>query len=389
MKQNARRAQGGPPGIFTDKGRVPNMNTSGKKLIIVLVACVGLSVGAGRMVAAGTFLSDTNSAIVSAAGPQIKFDSTVLDFGVATAGRVIEHNFVFTNTGDQTLEIKDVRPTCGCTVAGAWDSRVEPGKFGTIPIRFTPTENSREIFKTVIVLCNDPSQTNVILQIIGKIWEPIDVTPAIVRFSASSDCHTNQTKVVRIVNNLNQPLVLSEPECGDQAFKTLLKTVRPGKEFELQITMVPPLKPGSVTVPITLKTSSTNLPVIYIAAFATVQATVMATPPQITLAPGPLPSGVESKVTILNNRAKPLVLAEPTVNIVGVEVHLQEVQPGHQFFLTARFPAAFKISPGQSVRVQVKTSDPQFPVITVPVFQNRHLTEMLSTSESDQPSQKQ
>jgi hypothetical protein len=269
-----------------------------------------------------------------------------------------------------------------------WDSRVEPGKFGTIPIRFTPADDNREIFKTVIVLCNDPSQTNVILQIIGRIWKPIDVTPAMVRFSANSDCQTNQTKVVRIVNNLHQPLMLSEPECGDHAFKALLKTVRPGKEFELQISMVPPLKPGSVTVPITLKTSSTNLPVIYVTVFAAVQPVVVATPPQITLAPGPLPSGVESKVTILNNGAKPLVLSKPVVNMAGVELRLQEVQPGRQFVLTAHFPAGFKIPLDQNVQVQVKTSDPQFPVVTVPVVQNRHLVEMMSLTEHDQPSQK-
>ena len=365
------------------------MNTSRWELIVVAVAFAGLGIGEGRIVAAATSLSRTDRSTARAVGPRIEFDSTILDFGKAAAGRVIEHNFVFTNTGDQALEIQDVRPTCGCTIAGTWDRRVEPGKFGTIPIRFTPAYNDGEVSKTVIVDSNDPSRTNVILQIKGAIWEPIDVTPAFVMFGASSDCQTNQTRVVRIVNNLEQPLVLSKPECADRTFQTLIKTVQPGKEFELQITLVPPLKPGSVTVPITLETSSTNLPAINITAFVAVQPPIVATPPRITLSPGPLPPGAESKVTIQNSGTRPLVLSEPTVNIAGVVVRLQEVQPGRQFVLTASFPAGFQIQAGQSIQVRVKTNDPQLPIITVPVFQNQHLATVLNTAANDHPTQGQ
>jgi hypothetical protein len=99
--------------FFTDEDRLINMNMSGQKLIMVLIAFAGLRIGEGRIAAAETIVSSANRATVNVAGPHIKFDSTVLDFGAATVGRVIEHNFVFTNTGDQTLEIKDVRLHCG------------------------------------------------------------------------------------------------------------------------------------------------------------------------------------------------------------------------------------------------------------------------------------
>jgi hypothetical protein len=98
--------------FFTNEDRLTNMNTSGQKLIMVLIAFAGLSIGEGRMVAAETVVSSTNSVTVNVAGPHIKFDSTVLDFGAATVGRVIEHNFIFTNTGKQTLEIKDLGQPC-------------------------------------------------------------------------------------------------------------------------------------------------------------------------------------------------------------------------------------------------------------------------------------
>ena len=59
-------------------------------------------------------------AIISSAvgGPKIEFAEPKFDFGKVPAGEIIKHAFAFTNTGDQTLEIKDVRPSCGCTTAG-------------------------------------------------------------------------------------------------------------------------------------------------------------------------------------------------------------------------------------------------------------------------------
>lgn len=312
------------------------------------------------------------------AGPRLQFASTVLDFGKAAAGQVIEHDFVFTNTGDRVLEIKDVRPTCGCTIAGAWDRHVEPGRSGRIPIRFTPEYHDAEISKTVIVDDNDPAQTNVILRLIGRIWEPIEVTPAFVMFGASTDTPTNQAQSVRIVNRMDEPLVLSEPATGDRAFRATVKTVRPGREFEVQIAMTPPLRPGDLTVPITVKTSSTNLPVIHLTAFSKVLLPVTATPAHFELAPGPLAAGAQPEVIIENHGARALTLSDPTMNVPGGEVRLKELQAGRRFRLTAEFPAGFQAPHGQSVEVRVQTDDPAFPVVTVPVVQNERLAALLN-----------
>src|SRR5216684_573294 len=62
------------------------------------------------------------------ADPRIVVDQTTYDFGKVESGQLVKHDFVFTNTGAALLEISDVRPGCGCTTAGAWDKKVEPGK---------------------------------------------------------------------------------------------------------------------------------------------------------------------------------------------------------------------------------------------------------------------
>jgi hypothetical protein len=126
------------------------------------------------------------------------------------------------------------------------------------------------------------------------------------------------------------------------------------------------------------------MPTINIIAFATVQPEIMATPARIMLSPGPLRSNVESSVTIQNNRGEPLVLSEPVVNFPGVEVRLKETRPGRQFLLTANFPSGFKIQRGQDVQIRMKANDPKNPLITVPVYQSRHLADTLDAQTSSQ-----
>ena len=49
-------------------------------------------------------------------GPQITFSDPSKDLGTITQGEIVEHSFVFSNTGNQPLVISDVLVTCGCTV---------------------------------------------------------------------------------------------------------------------------------------------------------------------------------------------------------------------------------------------------------------------------------
>src|SRR5204862_5919739 len=115
-------------------------------------------------------------AAVQGPSPKIVFDTPIFDFGRARAGDPVKHTFVFTNTGDAALEITAVRPGCGCTTAGEWTKKVEPGKTGSIPIavNVAATWPAGAIIKVVHVDSNDRSQPQVQLQVKGMVWKPID-----------------------------------------------------------------------------------------------------------------------------------------------------------------------------------------------------------------------
>jgi hypothetical protein len=316
----------------------------------------------------------TTGAPPGGAGPKIQFAEIVYDFGKVSSGEVVKHTFVFTNIGTATLAIKDVRPGCGCTTAGTWDKEVEPGKTGSIPLQFNSANFGGTVMKQATVTCNDLSQSNLVLQIKGTVWKPIDVTPSMAVFNISSDAQTNDTKVVRIVSNLDQPLTLSDLQCTNSSFTAELKTVKEGKEFELRITAIPPFNSPSVIAPVTVKTSSTNMPLINVSAYVVVQQPVTVTPTQIILAPGPFTNAVKQVIVIRSTGTNALVLSDASVNVAGAAVRVEETQPGRSFNLTVDFPVGFQIKPGEKVELSAKSNHPKFALIKVPVFQPQPAT---------------
>lgn len=226
--------------------------------------------GVGVYLGFVAFLVSAQAVVVSEGAPKIQFTATVCDFGRVSAGEIVRADFVFTNAGSQTLEIKEVRPTCGCTTVGSWERQITPGKGGVIPLQLNTASYTGPLAKYVRVTCNDPTQPFINLQIKGVIWKAIEVTPTFVIFKIAPDVHSNEVRTVKIVNNLKEPLELSVPQVNSPSFRAEIVAVRPGREFDLQITPVTPLPVGNVHAAITIKTSETNLPVINITALAIV-----------------------------------------------------------------------------------------------------------------------
>jgi hypothetical protein len=308
------------------------------------------------------------AAVTNAPGPKIRFASPLYDFGRVRSGEPVKYTYIFTNAGDEMLILSNVQPQCGCTAAGEWSRQVEPGKTGSIPIQFNTMNYNGQVFKQVTVTCNDKSQPMLFLQLKGTIYKPLDVNPQLAVLNVSPDAEA-ASAVITITNNTDEPLTLSAPESNNKAFAAELKTNTPGKSYQLLVKTVPPLNTGGVQAQISMKTSWTNQPVLNVSVYANVQPSIVLIPSHITLPPGPLASAQAPQVTIQNNSTNLLSLSEPAVNVQGVETQLKENQPGRSFLVVATFPQGFELPPGQQVELTVKTSNPKYPVVKVPVTQ--------------------
>lgn len=302
-------------------------------------------------------------------GAKIKFEEPIFDFGKIKSGDVVKHTFVFTNTGDQPLELINVQPSCGCTTAGEWTRRVEPGQAGSLAVEFRSANFNGPTVKTVTVTSNDKAQPVVVLQVKGNIWKPVDLVPSFAVLNVPPDAGTAST-VVKLVNNTDEHVaIISAPESSHKSFAVTVRTNVPGKEFELEISTVPPLAPGNLQSQISVKTTSTNLPVATVTVWANVQAPMVIMPPRVTLPPAPLATRVLPTVTIQNNTTNTLKLSNAAVNVPGVDVTLQEIVPGRAFSITMAFPQGFTLPAGQEVALTVASNQEKNAPIRVPVTQ--------------------
>jgi hypothetical protein len=290
------------------------------------------------------------------------------DFGRIRSGEPVRCTYFFTNTGDATLVINSVQPQCGCTAAGDWSKRVEPGQTGIIPIQFNTTGYSSAVFKQVTVSCNVPGQNMLFLQLKGTIYKPFDFFPPQAVLNIPPDAESSST-VVTITNNTEEPLALFSPESNNRTFTAQLTTNAPGKGYQLTISAPPPLPTGSIQGMINIHTSWTNQPVITVIALANVQPAILVTPPFINLPPAPLVNAITNTVAIENRSTNLLHLSEPIINVPGVSTQIREVQPGSAFTATLIFPQGFQAPPGQPVEMSVKSSNPKFPLVKVQVLQ--------------------
>jgi hypothetical protein len=301
--------------------------------------------------------------------PRIQFQATTYDFGKLSSGQVARHDFIFTNVGTTILEITAVQPGCGCTSAGNWTKRVEPGKTGIIPLQFNSAGFSGMVIKPTTVTCNDPASSRLTLKLSGNVWKEIDFWPQFAVLNASSESVADAKATVKIVNMGDSPIGMMGLEVSNPMFVVNLKTNQPGKEFELLVKVVPPLNRNSNQGIITLKTTSTNMPSVPVNAILMLQPVVSVAPVQVTLPPPPLNKSHIHTVNVRNCGTNVIKLTDPTVNDSRIGVAVKETETGKDFSVDITIPQGFETKQGQNTEVVVKSSHPLYPELKIPVVQ--------------------
>lgn len=101
---------------------------------------------------------------------EITFDSYEHDFGQIEAGDVVEHTFIFTNTGENELIISNAKGSCGCTVPYYPKEPIASGETGEIKVQYNSKGKSGMQRKNVTITANtDPGKTvlNIQSEVLG------------------------------------------------------------------------------------------------------------------------------------------------------------------------------------------------------------------------------
>lgn len=92
-----------------------------------------------------------------AQSPKLKFEEMTHDFGSMKKNATASTEFLFTNTGKSPLNIRAMKPNCGCTVSKLEKFDFAPGESGAIKVDFDATGRRGNQQKSIVIFSNDPS----------------------------------------------------------------------------------------------------------------------------------------------------------------------------------------------------------------------------------------
>lgn len=123
----------------------------------------------------GDVVKESSAKSSSSSTPSITFEKTSYDFGtIKQSGGKVSHDFPFTYTGKEPIEITGVPTSCACTSATVSPTQLQNGDQGVLTIKFNPNlhaEPEGRFFKTATLV------TEPIIEDLPdvKIWAEIDL----------------------------------------------------------------------------------------------------------------------------------------------------------------------------------------------------------------------
>ncbi len=128
-----------------------NVFSIGVASLLLLSACQNAETKTANVASEATTAPSTAGPV---AATTIQWIDSLVSKGNVDEGEQLEIAFRFKNTGSSPLIIKDVRPSCGCTLAEKPEAPIAPGKEGIIKTSFDTKGRIGNNHKTIVVDTN-------------------------------------------------------------------------------------------------------------------------------------------------------------------------------------------------------------------------------------------
>jgi hypothetical protein len=141
------------------------------------------------------------------------------------------------NEGNETLLIKNVRPSCGCTAAPLDKNELAPGESTLMRLEFRVSGDAGVTSKSITIETNDPNRSKVYYEISANVVRDIICKPSNYMPFKDLKVGTEGTSTIFLKNNSKESITFSdlkiEPEVGIKLTIPATFTLEPNKEVEI------------------------------------------------------------------------------------------------------------------------------------------------------------
>jgi hypothetical protein len=305
--------------------------------------------------------------------PASKADERTFRFEGVGMHERLEHTFAFENTGSDLLQVGKVSlsPPLECVKV---TSKVSPGETGRVTIRLGEPRKKGDYEGQVELAFKNPGMSNLLFHVAGKIAPVIECVP-MSAFFVSTQRGEPKRASIQIFNREKEPLEILRVEHASSRFTTELETVQAGQRYALTLSLKADGKPGRLTEPITLVTSSKKEPAVKIQANTLIKERVYTFPDTLDfgliriqdLKSRPqLEEWLAQNLMVYQNGGKDFrITARTDVPFLKLAPEASKLQDRYEIKVEV-IPE--KLKPGRiDSSIAIETNDPEFSSLEIPV----------------------
>jgi hypothetical protein len=303
----------------------------------------------------------------------VVFPETEFDFGRAVRGELVEHEFSIRNEGAKSVRVLRASMTPPL-LATRMPGVIPPGTTAHIATRLDTTQLQGAFHGELVVHLDDPSRPAVALSFEGEVVGQVEVAPMPALFVVGQRGR-GAASSVELINHEAEPLQILDVQHSQDAFSTTLEPLVPGRRYRLTVTLRPDGPGGRRSDPILIRTSSRAVSSIRIVAHTNLRNRVYVFPDSVDLGSFEL-ARAKSEPSLLAGVAQTLMVYQ--VDGTDFQIRLDTDVPGLHL-KSDRGPAGdrhqitVQLQPGNlragdvAGSIRIRTNDPQFPQVLVPV----------------------
>jgi hypothetical protein len=175
---------------------------------------------------------------------QLVFDQPEQSFKARPEQEIIVAKYRFANTGKESVKIENVQTSCGCTTAGLKKTDYAPGESGEIDAKFSFGGRIGRQEKAILVTTSQARERPTILRLLVDIEDPVQIQPELVLWRVGEQPNT---KKIQITVADNAKVKILSVASDNPSIKAQLSELKPGKEYQIEITPTDVSQPAGAT----------------------------------------------------------------------------------------------------------------------------------------------
>jgi hypothetical protein len=315
------------------------------------------------------------AATVLAAGkPKATIAEPLKDVGTVSKGDKIVHDFVIKNEGDADLQITNVQPACGCTVA-EFDKVIKPGQTGKVHAVVDSATFSGPISKGVSVFTNDPEHPQIELTIHAKVEPYISIKPGYARYITvqGEPLEGNIAQTLWApdgtswdITSIDSPFPFLAVTFHEAKPEERLPDAK-GKQWKVEMKLSNQAKVGPLSDYVTVHTNHPKQKIVQIPVSGFVRPVVATTPPNADFGKIELKEPLKKALNIRNFATEPIKVTsvDPTLP-KGIDAKLETLEEGREY--QVRIVLSPELAKGPFLgKLVIHTDSPKVPTLEVEV----------------------